>query len=114
MEISDTEERMELVTKQLEQMKEKLKLSQKSQKLPFHLRIQAKGNKQQLLRVEATQKLTFTHIIKKYHPELKNDKDLFPTYWMAFLAGEVKSIRDFLYTDASKSQRKLKRVFLVD
>jgi len=66
-------------------------------KLPFHLRIQEKGQEEYLKGFEERQKETFlNHSVKKWKIPKEQGLELFQEFFTEFLKGEVKSIYDFL------------------
>lgn len=65
--------------------------------LPFHLRIQEKGQEEILQRVEQNQKDTFmNYSVKKWDITKEEALDLFAEYFTEFLNGKVKNIATFL------------------
>jgi hypothetical protein len=66
-------------------------------KLPFHLRIQEKGQEKYLQDFEARRKETFlTYSVKKWSIPKDEGLELFQEFFTEFLKGEVKSIYDFM------------------
>ena len=87
--------------------------------MPFHKRIQEKGQEKELKRTEFVQQDAMRKLIKK-GDELKHLKDeeihLFAEFWAEFLKGKIVSINDFFYEDrlAPIHKRKLKGRFKND
>jgi len=76
---------------------EKLLEIHRLRNMPFHLRIQEKGQEDYLQDFEARQKETFlNHSVKKWDIPKEQGLELFQEFFTEFLKGETKSIYEFL------------------
>lgn len=72
-------------------------------KLPWHEIIQQDGQEHRLRRVEAMQRDTFGHILRKRHRHLMaEEKSMFAMFMTEFLEGECGSLAEFLYKEPHK------------
>lgn len=96
VDIEAMEERLEELNRRNAKAIDEAKDLNRVSKLPFHLKIQAKGFEEQLQRVESTQRNAFKKICEKEKIHKNDLKDEFALFWMEFLRGEIKSINQYL------------------
>lgn len=94
--IEEIEEKLALREEKRRKNLEKLKKLEEISKLPFYLRIQAKGNEEQLKKIEENQLWAMSLAWKKWDIPKDECKSLGGEFMVEFLNGEVPNINTFL------------------